>query len=232
MEIKSSEKPTRPLRQIAYARIADWLISEKLQPGEPLVEMTLANRLKIGRTPVREAIQQLAQEGLVEIFPRRGAFVARTSLKDVKELFEIREALEGTAARLATLRSDQKDIESLRAQFEGAEQQHDCKQRRLMLERAGDALHDYILRTCGNNRLVQIINNHKLLLQRERHHAAMIPGRIDSSAQEHREILHALANGDATGAEKAMRRHIAGTAESVLMTFSALRPMTTSSAAS
>lgn len=232
MDTRSGEKTTRSLKHVAYSRIASWLINEKLQPGEPLVEMTLANRLKIGRTPVREAIQQLAQEGLVEILPRRGAFVARTSLKDVKELFEIREALEGTAARLATLRCDPEDIKSLRAKFRDAERQSNPEQKRLMLEAAGDDLHDYILKTCGNGRLVQIINNHKLLLQRERRHAAMIPGRIDHSAKEHREILDAVSRGDATGAEEAMRRHIVGTAASVLLTFSTLHSIAMSSAAS
>ena len=223
MEVKTGKRPTKLLKELAYSRIAEWLITEKLQPGEPLGEMSLASRLNIGRTPVREAIHQLAQEGLVEVFPRRGAFVARTSLKDVKELFEIREALEGTAARLAPRRSDPQELSSLKAKFDEAEREPDSVRRRIMLERAGDDLHDYIMKTCGNKRITQIINNYKLLLQRERHHAAMIPGRIDSSAEEHKVILNALSRGDAAEAEAAMRRHIAGTAESVLMTFSSSR---------
>ncbi len=218
MEAATGERSVRSLKELAYSRIASWLVSGKLRPGEPLVEMSLANRLKLGRTPVREAIQQLAQEGLVEIVPRRGAFVARTSLGDVKELFEIREVLEGTAARLATLRCDPRELAMLKRKFQEAERERDSGRRRTMLERTGDDLHDYILKTCGNKRIIQIISNYKLLLQRERHHAATIRGRIDSSAKEHKAILDALIRADPDGAEEAMRRHIASTAESILTT--------------
>lgn len=211
IERKTDGEIAKSLKEVAYSRIANWLIEGKLQPGEPLVESALASRLEIGRTPVREAIQKLAQEGLVEIFPRRGAFVARSSLKDIQELFEIREALEGIAARLAALRSSPDELRLIKERFDDAGREIDNEKRQAKLEEVGDDLHDLILRTCDNRWITQIINTYKLLLQRERRQAAMIPGRIDLSAQEHRAILGALISSEpeksGTGDAKTYREY-------------------------
>ncbi len=210
------EQHKRSLKESAYLRIAAWLVDGTLQPGEPLGEGALTERLGIGRTPVREALLQLAQEGLVEIIPRRGAFVAKVSVNDIRELFEIREALEGIAARLAAVRANREDLRQLEKLFQEAEAEPEAAHKRERLEAAGDALHDFILKACDNSRIVQIINTYKVLLQRERKHAAALIGRIEAAAEDHQAVLQALLAADPDRAEASMRRHIANTTKSLL----------------
>lgn len=211
----ASRQGKRSLKDTAYSEIANLLIQEQLQPGEPLVEADLVDRLGLGRTPIREALLQLAKEGLVEMYPRRGAFVAKIGLKDVRELFEIREAIEGIAARSAAQTAEAEALKGFERRWEEAEGIKDPEERIRSFDAIGDELHEYILRVCDNKRIVQIINNYRLLLQRERHHAAAIPGRLEMSYREHRKILEAMLERDPEKAERMMRRHIASTAQTI-----------------
>ncbi|MBD3309249.1 FCD domain-containing protein [candidate division KSB3 bacterium] len=207
------------LKQVAYDQIGQWLLDGIFQPGEALIETELAARLGISRTPVREALQQLAQEGLVEMVPRRGAFVRRVTLQDIEELFVIREAIEGIAARLAATKADADQLQRFAELFEAADREPDETRRQTLYEEAGDDFHAYILESCGNTRIIEIIGTYKVLLQKERQIAANIPGRIDRSSQEHRAILHALQQRDPDLAERAMRQHIVGTLNSMLESY-------------
>jgi DNA-binding GntR family transcriptional regulator len=207
------------LKHVAYEQIGQWLIDGTLQPGEALIETDLAERLGISRTPVREALHQLAQEGLVEMIPRRGAFVRRITLQDIEELFVIREAIEGVAARLAATKADPEQLRIFAELFETADKEPDEKKRQSLYEEAGDDFHDYILGSCGNTRIIEIIGTYKVLLQKERQIAAHIPGRIEQSSNEHRAILKALQQREPDLAEKAMRQHIVGTLNTILESY-------------
>jgi DNA-binding GntR family transcriptional regulator len=158
----------------------------------------------------------LSREGLVDVFPRRGAFVAQISVHDIRELYEIREAIEGLAARLATVRGDPREITKIDKQLKAASRVENEERRLAACEAAGDGMHAYILQASGNKRMAQFINNYKILLQRERRNAASIPGRIQESYRDHIAIIEAMVSRDAAAAERAMRRHIASTAKSIL----------------
>ena len=98
----------------AYYAIRELIVTLELPPGAVVREPELTERLGIGRTPVREALRRLAQERLVEVFPRRGMFVTKVDVRDLARLCEVRVALEPEAARLAAERATQADLAELR----------------------------------------------------------------------------------------------------------------------
>ena len=141
----SSERPPS-LRIIAYEAIRDRILKGGLLPGEALPASEWAEALGISRTPVREAIQLLAQEGLVEVFPKRSTFVARLSVRDVRESFEIRQAIEGFAARLAAKRRTEDHIAAMRtALTEPADDSYD----------SGADFHELVVQAADNLYLEQ-----------------------------------------------------------------------------
>jgi DNA-binding GntR family transcriptional regulator len=215
----AGKKGRASLKQLAYDTIAEWLISGRLQPGEPLLEYELADRLRISRTPVREALSQLAQEGLVSVVPRRGAFVAEISLREIKALFEIREGLESIAARLAATRADQAELTKIEALFEDADHEADQDKRLALFDAAGDGLHDYIIQVCGNPWIQKIIETNRTLLRKEKQISASIPGESDNSMKEHRLILEALEKRNPGLAEEHMRKHIISTLHGLLESY-------------
>ena len=103
----------KPLRELVFEAIREAIVDGTLEPGERLMEAQLAEDLGVSRTPVREAIRQLELAGFVVMIPRRGAYVADISIKDVADVFEIRGALEALAASLAAERASEEEIEQL-----------------------------------------------------------------------------------------------------------------------
>jgi DNA-binding GntR family transcriptional regulator len=103
----------KPLRELVFESLREAIISRQLEPGERMMEIQLAEEMGVSRTPVREAIRKLELEGLVLMVPRKGAYVAGLSLKDVADVFEIRRALEGLASELAADRITDEELENL-----------------------------------------------------------------------------------------------------------------------
>ena len=94
----------KPLRDVVFENLRGAIVEGRLKPGQRLMEVQLAEQLGVSRTPVREAIRKLELEGLVVMLPRKGAYVANMSLKDLIDVLEIRASLEGLAASLAAER--------------------------------------------------------------------------------------------------------------------------------
>lgn len=199
----------RSLRDHAYDAIKAAILSLHLKPGEPLVERDLAARLGISKTPVRGALVRLEREGLVTIAPFKGAVVARIYKDDIREIFQLREALEGLAARLAAPMFSEADYLEGQGLLRAAEQAFQ-EQRYTECSQTGHGLHDLILRRADNSRLRSIVRNLDDQLQRFRLVSAEIPGRLARSSQEHAEILEALHARDAVRAERLMREHLQG----------------------
>lgn len=190
----------------AYADLKALIVGFELQPGESLSEKALSERLGLSRTPIREACQRLAREGLVRLVPGRGAFVAEISIPDVVELFQIREALEAFAARLAARNPDPALIDGLIADLDATK-----------LDEPADveAYYDLstridlaILEMASNSRLSRALDEVWTQVTRARRVASTNASRLQGSAEEHRAILSAIRSGDESVAHEAMASHV------------------------
>lgn len=195
----------KPLREIVFETLRDAIITGQLKPGERLMEVQLAEELGVSRTPVREAIRKLELEGLVVMVPRKGAYVADISTKDVAEVFEIRAALESLAAGLAAERITQEELEELHRILETESTEN------LDLEtliEVDTAFHEVIYKASRNERLVQIISNLREQIQRFRSITLAKPGRMKDALKEHKQIVEAISQGDVALARQLAQQHI------------------------
>ncbi|WP_051233511.1 GntR family transcriptional regulator [Pseudonocardia asaccharolytica] len=185
-------------------------------PGQRLVEADLTREFGISRGPLREAFGRLAADGLVVIEPYRGALVRRMSREDIIELFQVREALEGKAARLAAERIDTVDhrtrLEGVLAEVRGHREGSDVGRYMDVNER----FHQVIVEISGNKMLARLLGQLHVqafrLLYRRLADAAAKTDSID----EHDGVAAAILASDPDGAERAMREHVRSSAESVL----------------
>lgn len=214
MSIDARPQIKQSLSFIAYEKIKTMILNMELEPGSSLTEMWLIEKLSMSRTPIREALYRLQQENFVTLTPRKGWYVSEISLRDIQELFEIREALEGISARNATSRLSDQQLDKM-ARFL-ASLEHALEEDEEAVEDPGDSLHDLIFSAADN----QFINNiMTIYLDRLRMFhvlASSLPGRKRQSWREHQEILQAMIARDEEGAEQAMRRHIRSSMQSIL----------------
>lgn len=203
--MKLLEHPS--LHERVYDEIKKSVIKGEIPPGSKIIEENIAKTLGVSRTPIREALKRLAQDGLVEITPRKGAFVIQLSKEIVKEILEIREALEGMAARLAALNMTDEILEKMKKAFEGSEER--IKRRDFSNYSIIDVeFHQLLFKASNNQRLLQIINNLYDCIQMLRLKSVILPGRIERSLNEHLSIIEALEKRDPDIAEKMAREHI------------------------
>jgi len=197
----------QPLREAVCETLRDAIRKGILEPGERLMEVQLAEELGISRTPVREAIRKLEQEGYVIMMPRRGTYVADVSESDVKEIFEIRSALEALATGLAARRIEQEELETLQSllfEIEGYIKQKDIEK----IVETDIKFHGLLYQVSRNERLVNIISNLKEQLARFRTLSMSYPGRLYETLEEHSEMVEAIANGDVSAARDAAEHHM------------------------
>lgn len=196
-----------PLRDVVFQTLRKAILTGEFMPGERLMEIALANRLGVSRTPVREAIRKLELEGLVVMIPRKGAEVAKITVSDLKDVLEVRCHLEEFAASLACERiTEEKKVELKEAMvdFEKAIQQKDLK----LIAEQDVAFHDVIFRATNNQRLLQIVNNLREQIFRYRIEYIKDFDYHDTLVKEHRQIMQTIMDGDKEAAEKIMRTHI------------------------
>lgn len=205
----------QPLRETVCETLRDAIRKGILEPGERLMEVQLADELGISRTPVREAIRKLEQEGYVIMMPRRGTYVADVSVSDVKEIFEIRSALESLATGLAARRIEPDELEKLQSllnEIEGYIKKNDIEK----IVEADIKFHGLLYQVSRNDRLVSIISNLKEQLARFRTLSMSYPGRLQETFEEHSEMVEAIANGDVSGARDAAEHHMERAEETLL----------------
>jgi GntR family transcriptional regulator, rspAB operon transcriptional repressor len=200
-------------KSIVYENLKRKIISNSLKSGEPLNEGDLSRELKTSKTPVREALQQLERDGLVENIPGKGCFVSKISFQDIKELFEIREILECEVIKRGALKGDREKIEKVRREFESLES-NGTKSPKTQFK-AGDRIHFYLFETLGNSRLNEIYRRLQDHVDRMRIHFfnEAREERSEQSYREHIEILDALVARDPERAEKAVRNHLRNSLE-------------------
>jgi DNA-binding GntR family transcriptional regulator len=193
-----------------YDRLKSLILSGEMEVGQPLVERSLATRLGVSRTPVRETIFKLAREGLVRIVEGKGAFVATYTVEDMIEIYHVREGLEPIAARLACgnvtvseLDYFSDELERLKAHPELRFEQPD------EWMRIGHDFHMMFIRASHNSRIIQTIAGFQEQIDLSRGLGRIIVRTdSDSAAAEHLAILHALRARDPAAAEHAVRIHL------------------------
>lgn len=197
----------KPLRDIVFSALREGILSGELKPGERLMEVQLAEEMGVSRTPVREAIRKLELEGLVVMIPRKGAYVAGLTLKDVADVFEIRGSLEGLAAALASERITDDEIENLGNILKQLSTAVEAKDLETTIKKDAE-FHQILFSATRNERLAQMVNNLKEHIDRFRIQSFTNPARMKSVLDEHQKIVDAIKKRDADSAEKLAKDHI------------------------
>ena len=196
-----------PLRDLVFITLREAILQGKLEPGERLMEIALANQLGVSRTPIREAIRKLEIEGLVINAPRRGAVVAEITLKDLRDVLEVRRNLENLAVKLACEKANEQDIRELKElhrSFKNKKKNEDLTE----VAQADVKFHDKIYEITDNKRLIQILSN--LREQMYRYRFEYIKDEIHRRVlvDEHAMIIEGIENKDVDKAKKYMEIHI------------------------
>ena len=196
-----------PLRDVVFNTLREAILKGELKPGERLMELQLAAKLGVSRTPIREAIRMLEQEGLAVTMPRKGAEVAKMTLKDMEDVLEIREALDELAAQVACIRISEEQLERLqekKTDFEHILKSGDVK---LMAE-ADVRFHDVIYEATGNPKLVNLLNNLREQIYRYRVEYLKKEENYPKLITEHNAIFDALSNHSQDAAIISIREHV------------------------
>jgi DNA-binding GntR family transcriptional regulator len=210
--MKKIKNDSKSKKAIVYENLKIRIIKNLINPGEPLNEGVLSKELKISKTPIREASQQLEKEGFVENIPGKGSFVSRISIQDIREIFEIREILECEVVKRAALKVDPGKVESIKKKFE-TESNGDKNPKDHF--RAGDRIHTFVFESFGNKRLLEYYKRlqEHIIRMRLNFFSELHQERSEQSYREHLEIMDALIAQDPQRAEKAMREHLRNSVE-------------------
>ena len=204
-----------PLRDVVFNTLRKAILTGTLKPGERLMEVHLANKLGVSRTPIREAIRKLELEGLVIMIPRRGAEVAQITEKSLKDVLEVRRALDALSVELACDRITEEELGTLKKacdDFETAVREKDVS----VIAKADVALHDIIVKATGNQRLQQLVNNLAEQMYRYRLEYIKDAAYHNRLVAEHEEIYSAIMDGDEERAAKAVVLHIDNQEETII----------------
>jgi DNA-binding GntR family transcriptional regulator len=210
---KLTEYPN--LRERVYEVLKKTIIFQEIPPGEKIDEEGLARTLGVSRTPIRESLCRLENEGIVKIIPRRGAFVVKHSRERIIEILLVREVLEGFAARLAVEHIDARTVEEMKTLFKGFSESN-IRDRSKDYAQADLEFHTLIVRKSKNSLLMSLMNILNDHIQMLRLRTVALKGRPERSLLEHRKIIEALEKRGPSLAESLMRKHIRNIRKSVL----------------
>jgi DNA-binding GntR family transcriptional regulator len=211
----SAEPERKKLTDWAYDELKEAILDLRLAPGTALREAALAEKLRISKTPIREALAWLERDGLVETTVFKGAVVTGYSRRDLLEIFELREILEAFAARdAATSMSD--DVGAQFLSLSEASRDALASGSKKRLARLISDFDDILFDNVENQRIRVIIANLHDHLTRIGHLAEEIPGRFESSVEQHDAIIRAILARDPDAAEATMRAHVRSVRDSQL----------------
>lgn len=206
-DLKVNMNEYLPLRDVVFNTLRQAILKGELAPGERLMEIQLADRLGVSRTPIREAIRKLELEGLVLMIPRKGAEVAKISEKSLRDVLEVRRSLEELAIELACQRMlpDAVDeLEQRQEEFKNAV----LNGNPMEIAETDEAYHDVIYKGTCNDRLIQMINNLREQMYRYRLEYIKDKDKRQILLLEHDNILEAVKRRKVDEAKEAMREHI------------------------
>ena len=196
-----------PLRDVVFNTLRQAILRGELKPGERLMEIQLATKLGVSRTPVREAIRKLELEGLVLMIPRKGAEVADIVEKGLRDVLEVRKALEELSVRLACDRITKKEIDELKRAAE--EFKKTLKQRDITkIAEADVRFHDIIYMATDNQRLIQLLNNLREQMYRYRVEYLKNEKVHSQLIKEHEELISNIVGRNKEEATPIMNKHI------------------------
>jgi GntR family transcriptional regulator of gluconate operon len=196
----------RSLAEDAADRIREQILAGGFAQGEHLVEARIAEQLDISRGPVREAFKLLRAEGLLNEEPRRGTFVVSLAADDVREIYGLRAALEGRAARLLTRRRDPAAIARLRSladEIDAAVASGDG----VAVSRADLAFHEGLCELCGNSRILDVFRRYVPTLRGLLRLDERVLRSLDEISHQHRPFVDAIASGDEELAARLLADH-------------------------
>lgn len=196
-----------PLRDVVFNTLRNAILTGELSPGERLMEIKLADKLGVSRTPIREAIRKLELEGLVVNTPRKGAEVANISAEDLRDVLEVRRSLEVLAIRLACDKMTEETLELLHENIDAFKHSVDAKATSDIAS-VDVSFHDIIYKSTGNNRLIQILNNISEQMYRYRFEYIKNKEAWNRLVEEHMNIYEAIKNRDKELAVKSILLHI------------------------
>ncbi len=213
-ELKLDADAYLPLRDVVFHTLRDSILKGEMEPGERLMEIHLAKKLGVSRTPIREAIRMLEQEGLAVIVPRRGAQVAKMTEKDLQDVLEIRDALDELAALSACKKITPEAIQELRdtmTSFKDAAERGDVREVAMVDEK----FHSIIYKAADNPKLMVIIRNLKEQMYRYRYEYVKDNGNYRRILEEHEEIIRGFEKKDSEYVKKMMHAHLENQVEAV-----------------
>jgi len=205
----------RNLGSDVYRILRDRILRQELHAGEKLSDLRLSRELGVSRTPIREALLQLVQDGIVDAAPNRGFFVATISPKDVEEIFDLRATLETFALRKMAQNDHTADYQHALAQLEHAErlirfantdqEREDAAEAFLKTDRG---FHSWLVEEAGNSRLTSIVKSLWTQVAIYQQFGTDLPGWMEIALEQHRAIIQHLLDGDIQTAEQALTSHI------------------------
>lgn len=203
-----------PLRDVVFHTLRDAILKGELKPGERLMELQLAEKLGVSRTPIREAIRMLEQEGLAVTIPRKGAEVAGLTEKDMQDVLQVREALDELAANIACEMITKEELEELvqaKEEFESAIHTKDIKR----IAETDMKFHDIIYHATRNPKLVNILSNLREQMYRYRMEYLKDERNFPVLLKEHQEIVEGFREKNKALVADSMRKHVENQATAV-----------------
>ena len=205
----------KPLRETIFDIIVDDIINRRLNQGEKLFESDLTKRFKVSRTPVREALMQLEQEGFVTFIKNRGAFINKMPLHKIAEIYEILSLIEGHAVahviKLGVSAEDLEYLENLQRHVEERAEQWDTIG---YLEFNAD-FHNYFMERYGNETMSKLAKDLHLKVYSMEREGRLEPEYIDGYLESHRQIITGIKTQDAALARTAMQDHLIQTGKAI-----------------
>lgn len=203
-----------PLRDVVFNTLRNAILRGDLKPGERLMEMHLANKLGVSRTPIREAIRMLEQEGLAVTIPRKGAEVAKMTEKDMEDVLLIRCSLEDLAVRLSCDKISAAELQELRIAMEDFEKK--TKSDNVVeIAKADVTFHDILYKAADNPKLLLLLNNLREQMYRYRVEYLKDKNIYGRLIEEHRQMYDAIMSKDKERVADYVEKHLHNQAEAV-----------------
>ncbi len=207
-------RPRAYLAETVYEALRRAILDREFDPGEPLTEQDLSHRFGVSRTPVREALAKLERDRLVRVVPKKGAFVRTVSHDDIRELYQIREALEALAVRLAAPRLERGELGSFETRFRELKARG-TRATYTEVRALGEEFHRYLIKHAGNARLLEVLEQIREQVRSVWTMSILAPRRVQGLVHEHLSIIDALKGADGKRAERLMVAHVRRVRETI-----------------